>query len=143
MASYRPRVGSSDDTVPTQPSLTQTGVNNGNSNGVDGFHVCLKRRGVDSYYQKLSSTQAIVDPIRLPRTSIIDFGEERKQIFASCDESTRELILQDTSTFAVSQRFPLTSHLPLQDVKYAHINGSGLLGLLTDDRLQLLRKESS
>jgi len=142
VASYRPRVGSSDDTVPTQPSLTQTGVSNSNSNGVDGFHVCHKRRGVDSYYQKLSSTQAIVDPIRLPRTAIIDFGGERKQLFASCDESTRELILQDPSTFTISQRLPLSSHLPLQDVKYCHVNGSDLLGLLTDDRLQILRNES-
>ncbi|VVB13062.1 unnamed protein product [Arabis nemorensis] len=139
VATYRPRVGSSDDTIPTQPSLTQTGVN---SIGVDGFHVCLKRRGVDSHYQKLSSTRASVDTIRLPRTAIIDFGEERKQLFASCDESARELILQDPSSFIVSQRFPLASHHPLQDVKYAHVNGSGILGLLTDDRLQLLRNES-
>ncbi|KAG7553968.1 Zinc finger RING-type [Arabidopsis suecica] len=142
VASYRPRVGSSDDTVPTQPSLTQTGANNSNSNGVDGFHVCHKRRGVDSYYQKLSSTQAIVDPIRLPRTAIIDFGGEGKELFASCDESTRFLIFQDPLTFTITQLFPLSSHLPLQDLKYADVNGSGLLGLLTDDRLQLLRKES-
>ncbi|CAL9229050.1 unnamed protein product [Arabidopsis halleri] len=80
-----------------------------------GFHVCLKRRGDGSYSQKQSSTQAI---------------------------STRELILQDPWSFAVSQRFSLSSHLPLQDVKYAHLNGSGLLGLLTDDRLQFLRSES-
>lgn len=140
VASYRPRVGSSDDTIPTQSSLSQTGVN---SIGVDGFHVCLKRRGADSHYQKLSSTHASVDTIRLPRTAIIDFGEERKQLFASCDESARELILQEPWSFTVSQRFPLASHHPLQDVKYAHVNGSGLLGLLTDDRLQLLRNESS
>ncbi|XP_010490825.1 PREDICTED: E3 ubiquitin-protein ligase RFWD3-like isoform X2 [Camelina sativa] len=143
VASYRPRVGSSEDTVQTQPSLTQTGVNNSNSNGVDGFHVSLKRRGADSYYQKLSSTQAFVDNIRLPRTAIIDFGEgKNQQLFASCDESTRELILQDPLNFAVSQRFPLSSHLPLQDVKYAHVNGTGLLGLLNDEKLQLFRNES-
>lgn len=142
VASYRPRVGSSDETMSSQSSSTQTGANN-NSSGVDGLHVCLKRRGVDSHYQKLSSTRGWVDTIRLPRTAIIDFGEERKQLFASCDESTRELILQDPSSFTVSQRFPLASHHPLQDVKYAHTNGSGLLGLLTDDRLQLLRNESS
>ncbi|KAL1196627.1 hypothetical protein V5N11_021525 [Cardamine amara subsp. amara] len=139
VASYRPRVGASDDTAPTQLSSTQTRVSNSNSNGVDGSHVCLKRRGADSYYQKLSSKRAFVDTIRLPRTAIIDFGEEKKQLFASCDESTRELILQDPSTFIVSQRFPLSSHLPLQDVKYASLNGSGLLGLLSDDRFQLLR----
>ncbi|XP_024011506.1 E3 ubiquitin-protein ligase RFWD3 isoform X2 [Eutrema salsugineum] len=143
VASYRPRVGSSDDTIPSQPSLTQTGIHNYSIGVVDGFHVCLKRRGVDSHYQKLSSSQASVDTIRLPRTAIIDLGEERKQLFASCDESTRELILQDPSSFAVSQRFPLASHHPLQDVKYAQVNGNGLLGLLTDDRLQLLRNESS
>lgn len=137
VASYRPRVVSSDDTVPSQPWLSQTGVSN--NNRVDGSHVCLKRRGADSYYQKLSSTRAFVDNIRLPRTAIIDFGEERKQVFASCDESSRELILQDPSTFTVYQRLPLSSHLPLQDVKYGHLNGSGLLGLLTDDRFQLLR----
>ncbi|CAH2074327.1 unnamed protein product, partial [Thlaspi arvense] len=142
VASYRPRVVSSDDTIPTQPSSTQTGVNN-SSIGVEGSHVCLKRRGVDSFYQKLSSTPASVDTIRLPRTAIIDFGEQRTQLFASCEESTRELILQDPSSFTVSQRLPLASHHPLQDVKYAHVNGSGLLGLLTDDRLQLLRNESS
>ncbi|CAH8385626.1 unnamed protein product [Eruca vesicaria subsp. sativa] len=140
VASYRPRVGSSDDNVSTQPTLTQTGVN---TIGVDGLHVCLKRRSADSYYQKLSSTHASVDTIRLPRTAIIDFGEGgRKQLFASCEESTRQLILQDPSTFTVSQRFSLASHNPLQDVKYANMNGYTLLGLLTDDRLQLLRNES-
>ncbi|XP_018470956.2 uncharacterized protein LOC108842520 [Raphanus sativus] len=141
VASYRPRVGSSDDNVSTQPTLTQTGAN---TIGVDGFHVCLKRRGVDSCYQKLSSTHASVDTIRLPRTAIIDFGEGgKKQLFASCEESTRQLILQDPSTFTVSQRFSLASHHPLQDVKYANMNGYTLVGLLTDDRLQLLRNESS
>lgn len=141
VASYRPRAGSSDENVSTQPTLTQTGAN---TIGVDGFHVCLKRRGVDSCYQKLSSTHASVDTIRLPRTAIIDFGEGgRKQLFASCEESTRQLILQDPSTFTVSQRFSLASHHPLQDVKYANMNGYTLLCLLTDDRLQLLRNESS
>ncbi|CAN8257262.1 unnamed protein product [Cochlearia groenlandica] len=141
VASYRPRVGSSDGTVPTQPSLNQTGgVNN---NCVDGFHVSLKRKSVDSHYQKLSSTHASVDTIRLPRTAIIDFGEHKKQLFASCDESTHELVLQYPSSFAISQRFPLASHHLLQDVKYANKNGCGLLGLLTDDRLQLLRNESA
>ncbi|KAL0874963.1 hypothetical protein Bca101_024668 [Brassica carinata] len=140
VASYRPRVGSSDDNVSTQPTLTQTGAN---TIGVDGFHVCFKRRGADSCFQKLSSTHASVDTIRLPRTAIIDFGQGgRKQIFASCEESTRQLILQDPSTFTVSQRFSLASHHPLQDVKYANMNGYTLLGLLTDDRLQLLRNES-
>ncbi|CAG7891150.1 unnamed protein product [Brassica rapa] len=139
VASYRPRVGSSDDTVSTQPTLTQTGAN---TIGVDGFHVCLKRRGF--CFQKLSSTHASVDTIRLPRTAIVDFGEGgRKQLFASCEESTRQLILQDPSTFAVSQRFSLASHHPLQDVKYANVNGYTLLGLLTDDRLQLLRNEQT
>ncbi|CAN6838268.1 hypothetical protein Bca4012_047365 [Brassica carinata] len=139
VASYRPRVGSSDDTVSTQPTLTQTGAN---TIGVDGFHVCLKRRGFR--FQKLSSTHASVDTIRLPRTAIIDFGEGgRKQVFASCEESTRQLVLQDPSTFAVSQRFSLASHHPLQDVKYANVNGYTLLGLLTDDRLQLLRNEQT
>ncbi|XP_010456385.1 PREDICTED: uncharacterized protein LOC104737821 [Camelina sativa] len=102
------------------------------------FHVCLKRRVDGSYSQKQSSTQAIVDTITLPRTAIIDFGEERRQLFASYDDFTRELILQDPSSFTVSQRFALSSPHLLQDVKYAHLNGSGLLGLLTDDRLQLL-----
>ena len=139
VASYRPRVGSSDDTVSTQPTLTQTGAN---TIGVDGFHVCLRRRGF--CFQKLSSTHASVDTIRLPRTAIVDFGEGgRKQLFASCEESTRQLILQDPSTFAVSQRFSLASHHPLQDVKYANVNGYTLLGLLTDDRLQLLRNEQT
>ncbi|KAG7549390.1 Zinc finger RING-type [Arabidopsis thaliana x Arabidopsis arenosa] len=125
VASYKRRVESSED-----------------SNGVEGFHVCLRRRGDGSYSQKQSSTQPIVDSIGLPRTEIIDFGKERSQLFASYEESTRELILQDPWSFAVSQRFTLPSHLPLQDVKYANLNGSGLLGLLTDDRLQFLRSES-
>jgi len=72
----------------------------------------------------------------------LDFGEEMTQLFASYDESTRELILQDPWSFAVSQRFALSSQLPLQDVKYANLNGSGLLGLLTNDRFQFLRSES-
>ncbi|VYS65769.1 unnamed protein product [Arabidopsis thaliana] len=97
------------------PLVSLADVTSNSVHIVDGFHVCLKRRGDGSYSQKQSSTQAI---------------------------STRELILQDPWSFAVSQRFALSSQLPLQDVKYANLNGSGLLGLLTNDRLQFLRSES-
>ncbi|KAL9278339.1 putative E3 ubiquitin-protein ligase RFWD3 [Arabidopsis thaliana] len=97
------------------PLVSLADVTSNSVHILDGFHVCLKRRGDGSYSQKQSSTQAI---------------------------STRELILQDPWSFAVSQRFALSSQLPLQDVKYANLNGSGLLGLLTNDRLQFLRSES-
>ncbi|KAL1201524.1 hypothetical protein V5N11_002724 [Cardamine amara subsp. amara] len=105
VATYRKKVEVSDDTVPTQTDV-------GNSKGVEGFHVCLKRRGDDNY-QKLSSTQAFVDPICLQRTTFIDFGDERTQLFASCDKSTHELFLQEPSVFAVSQRLQLLrNHSP-------------------------------
>ncbi|XP_010495060.1 PREDICTED: E3 ubiquitin-protein ligase RFWD3-like [Camelina sativa] len=129
VATYRRRAESSDNTIPAVNS----------TDGVYGFHVGLKRRVDGTYSQKQSSTQAIVKTIILPKTAIIDFGMERRQLFASYDDSTRELILQDPSSFTVSQRFALSSPHLLQDVKYAHLNGSGLLGLLTDDRFQLLR----
>ncbi|XP_010424790.1 PREDICTED: uncharacterized protein LOC104709955 [Camelina sativa] len=126
VASYRRRTESSDNTIPAVDD------NNSNSTdgGVYGFHIGLKRRVEGTYSQKQSSAQAIVKTITLPKTAIIDFGKERRQLFASYDDSTRDLILQDPSSFTVSQRFALSSPHPLQDVKYAHLNGSGLLGLL-------------
>jgi len=52
------------------PLVSLADVTSNSVHIVDGFHVCLKRRGDGSYSQKQSSTQAIVDAISLPRTAI-------------------------------------------------------------------------
>ncbi|XP_010543439.1 PREDICTED: E3 ubiquitin-protein ligase RFWD3 [Tarenaya hassleriana] len=136
VASFRPRVELSDESFSTQPSMAAFGVN---SHFVQGTFLCLKRTCVDAY-QTLSSTYAFVDNIRLPKTRILDLGE-KKQLFASCDESTHEVTLQELSSFDVTQRVNLASY-PLQDVKYRKVLGQGLLGLLSEDRVQLLRSGS-
>ncbi|XP_015898419.1 uncharacterized protein LOC107431904 isoform X3 [Ziziphus jujuba] len=137
VASYRPKVEMSNEMALTQPSLTQSRVP---GQGVVGSHVHLKRVG-SSNFQKLSSIYANVNDIRLPKSAIIDI-EDRSQLFASSNEATSELLLQELPSFTVCQRLKSERH-PLRDMKYTHALSQCLLGCLCDDTLQIFNTQPS
>ncbi|XP_016542806.2 E3 ubiquitin-protein ligase RFWD3 [Capsicum annuum] len=130
VATFRPRLEISGDMVGSQvlptpgPTMEPT---------VEGSHVLYRRVG--SRYQKLGASCARVSGIRLPKTAIID-GGNNNAMFASGDEATLELVLQDLPSLNVCQRIKSLNG-PIRDVRYARLQNSGLLGCLSEDRLQL------
>ncbi|GLT89823.1 hypothetical protein SLE2022_077890 [Rubroshorea leprosula] len=128
VASYRPQFDFPNGMAVSQPVLTPTV-----GQAVRGSHVHLKRLGSNSY-QKLGSTCANVNDIRLSRSTIIK--TQNKTFFASGDEVTGELILRELPSFTIVQRVK-SSKLPIHDVKYTDALGRGLLGCLSEGSLQL------
>ncbi|KAJ7976907.1 E3 ubiquitin-protein ligase RFWD3 [Quillaja saponaria] len=136
VASYRPKVDMTGDILVSQPSLTPFQIN---GQGIQGSHVSFKRMG--SNFQQLGSTCANVSDVRLPKSAIID-TESGSRFFASGDEVTSELILQELPSFTVLQHFKSSEH-PMRDLKYSHALGVGLLGCLSESSLQLFSTKLS
>ncbi|XVF55528.1 hypothetical protein PTKIN_Ptkin06aG0043200 [Pterospermum kingtungense] len=129
IASYRPRIDFTNEMASSQPLPTPV-----IGQGVQGSHVHLKRAG-SNCYQKMGVTCANVNDVRLPRSTIMNI-ENHGCLFASGDELTGELVLQQLPSFFVVQRLKLPKH-PIHDVKYANAFDGGLLGCLSEDVLQL------
>ncbi|PON49040.1 WD repeat containing protein [Parasponia andersonii] len=130
VASYRPKVETHNEVAISQPSQTPNVI----GQGIMGSHVQYKRAGSNSF-QKMASTYATVNQIRLPKCAIIDL-EEDKKLFASREEGACELTLQELPSFSVFQRLNSEGH-PLRDIKYTNAVGQGLLGCLSGDMLQI------
>lgn len=137
VASYRPKVEMPNDMAVSQSLPTQSSVA---GQGVVGSHVLFRRAG-SSCFQKLASVYAAVNDIRLPKTAIID-TKDQNRLFASSNEATCELVLQELPSFTVRQRLK-SERPPLRDMKYTHASGQGLLSCLTDDTLQIFSAELS
>ncbi|POO01753.1 Zinc finger, RING/FYVE/PHD-type domain containing protein [Trema orientale] len=131
VASYRPKVETHNEVAISQPSQTPPNLI---GQGIMGSHVQYKRAGSNSF-QKLASTYASVNQIRLPKCAIIDL-EEDKKLFSSREEGACELTLQELPSFSVFQRLNSKGH-PLRDIKYTNALGQGLLGCLSGDMLQI------
>ncbi|KAK3043057.1 hypothetical protein RJ639_002625 [Escallonia herrerae] len=137
VASFRPKVEMSGEmnlsqSFPT-PSTSLTG------HGVQGSHVLYKRLG-GRCYQKLGSTFANVDDLRLPKSAILDRGNHNV-LFASADDTRRELVLQELPSLRAVQHLTSPNH-PIRDVKYTHVGEKELLSCLSDDMLQLFSLKS-
>lgn len=61
-------------------------------------------------------------------------------LFAYGDEVTRGLKLRELPSLKMSQNFEPHQH-PILDVKYARSQGKGLLGCVSEDKLQLFSGE--
>lgn len=131
VASFRPKIEFSGDLTISQPTLSASTSISGE--GVRGSHVLYKRVG--GRYEKLGATCANVSGIRLPKSAIVD-GVSQNPLFASADEVTSELVLQDLPSLTVVQHLRSRKY-PIRDMKYASILNSGLLSCLAEDSLQL------
>ncbi|CAI8614656.1 unnamed protein product [Vicia faba] len=128
VVSYRPKFNAMAEVPPSQswpPSTYVTGQ------GVQGSHVLLKRTGRDNY-QKTGSSNANVSDIRLPKCVLID-TQNQNRLFASVDEATHELVLQELPSFRTIQLFKMPAQV--RDIRYSP--NHGMLGCLTENSLQL------
>ncbi|OMO81790.1 hypothetical protein CCACVL1_12209 [Corchorus capsularis] len=129
VASYRPRIDFSNEMASSQPLATPV-----IGQGIQGSHVHLQRVGRNCY-KKLGVTYANVNDVRLPRSTIMNL-KNHGCLFASGDELTGDLVLQELPSFSTVQRLKTPKH-PIHDVKYAHGFDGGLLGCLSEDIFQL------
>ncbi|KZV26032.1 hypothetical protein F511_13910 [Dorcoceras hygrometricum] len=138
VASFRPKVEVSGDLDISQPVLTASS-SFANGQGVRGSHVYFKRTG--STYRKLGETCANVSGIRLPKSAIIDAVSENP-MFASGDEETCELVLQNLPSFTAVEHLK-TKKQPIRDIRFTQALCSGLLSCLSDDSLQIFTSTPS
>ncbi|XP_026439604.1 uncharacterized protein LOC113338388 isoform X2 [Papaver somniferum] len=132
VASFRPRVHTANDVVATQPSLSPSAP--GRGQGVTGSHVLIKRVGGNSYHH-IGSTLTCVNSVRLPKLVILNL-ENRNPFFAYGDESTCGLSLRELPSLYTSQSLKRNQNAIL-DVKHSGTSERGLLGCVSEDRLQL------
>ncbi|KAM2467592.1 hypothetical protein FF1_009357 [Malus domestica] len=138
VASYRPKVETSDETLLSQPQLTPS--RGGFGQGTVGSHVLLKRADINCF-DRLGSACTNVCDIGLPRSAIIDVGNH-STLFASQDKLSSELVLQELPSFTTLQRLKLQKD-PLRDLKYSPAIKQGLLSCLSGDKLQLFSTKLS
>ncbi|KAL3536228.1 hypothetical protein ACH5RR_004689 [Cinchona calisaya] len=140
VASFRPRVETAGVNL-SQPLSTPSSSLLGQ--GVQGSHVLFKRVGSTrgtQIYQKLGSTSASVNDIRLPKSAVVD-RMNQKSLYASGDEVSGDLVLQQLPSLRDVQR--LKSRKSVRDVKYSPILNSELLSCLSEDTLQLFSSKVS
>ncbi|KAK4578692.1 hypothetical protein RGQ29_028686 [Quercus rubra] len=128
VASYRPKILASDGSTSSQSSQSSTALN------TVGSQVLVKRVA-GNFYNKLGSMSTNVSYVQMTKSTIINI-ENCYPIFAYGDEVTHGLRLRALPNLSDSQN--LKPHqLPILDVKYAHSQGSGLLGCISKEKLQL------
>lgn len=130
VASFRPKLETSGEMAASQVLPTPVSTI---EQAVEGSHVLYRRVG--SRYQKLGASCAKVSGIRLPKSAMIDRGK-KNPMFASGDDATMELVLQELPSLNVSQRIKSLNG-PIRDIRYTRLQNSGLLGCLREDKLQL------
>ncbi|XP_075489980.1 uncharacterized protein LOC142528735 isoform X1 [Primulina tabacum] len=138
VASFRPKVEVSGELVISQPVLTASS-SFAAGQGVRGSHVHFKKTG--STYQTLGVTCANVSDIRLPKSAIIDVVSENP-MFASGDDETCELVLQNLPSFTAAEHHKPRKY-PIRDVRFTRALCSGLLGCLSEDSLQIFTSRPS
>ncbi|KAJ8537753.1 hypothetical protein K7X08_014293 [Anisodus acutangulus] len=117
VASFRPKLEISGDMVASQVLPTPVSTM---EQAVEGSHVLYRRMG--SRYQKLGASCAKVSGIRLPKSAIIDRGK-KNPVFASGDEATMELVLQELPSLNVAQRIKSLNR-PIRDVSFARLSSN-------------------
>lgn len=137
VASYRPKVGMSNEIVYSQPSPSPSHTT---GHRVDGCHVAFKKED-HHQFSKLGSAYANIDAIRLPKSTIIDL-QGCNSLFVSADAVMGDLILQELPSFRSVQHLKVHKH-PVRDVKYSYGFDRGLLSCLSDDILHLFCTKGS
>ncbi|KAK9153890.1 hypothetical protein Sjap_001370 [Stephania japonica] len=140
VASYRPPVRTVADIVGTQLPLSQSPSPSVLGQGVRGSHVAIKRAN-DGCYRKSGSTSANVNDVRMSKSAIVTLGNHNP-LFAYGDEISHGLSLSELPSLRVIQNLKPHEH-PILDVKYCSSQGTGLLGCVSEDRLQLFRVNPS
>ncbi|KAB2598003.1 E3 ubiquitin-protein ligase RFWD3-like [Pyrus ussuriensis x Pyrus communis] len=99
-----------------------------------GSQVLIKRVD-DCFYHKIGSVPVQLNDFQLRKSAIVDIPD-CYPLFAYGEELTRGLWLRELPSLKVSQNLEPHQHSIL-DVKYARSQDKGLLGCLSEDKLQL------
>ncbi|WCJ34519.1 Transducin/WD40 repeat-like superfamily protein [Euphorbia peplus] len=135
VATFRPKVGLSNEMAPTQTSLSPPATI---GQGVLGSVLHLKRDG--DKYTKSGIASVKVSDIRLPKSVIINTGDNNRPVFGAEDECG--LILQELPSFSFAQRLMPHKRM-ISDVKYTRNQSRVLLGCLSEDTLKLFSSRIS
>ncbi|KAI3854519.1 hypothetical protein MKW92_008201 [Papaver armeniacum] len=117
--------------VATQPSLSPSTP--GRGQGVTGSHVLIERVGGTSYHH-IESSMTCVNSVRLPESVILNL--ENRKFFSYGDESTSGLCLRELPSLFTCQSLNRNQNVIL-DVKDLGTSERGLLGCVSEDRMQL------
>ncbi|EEF32783.1 conserved hypothetical protein [Ricinus communis] len=129
VASYRPKFFPSSETERSyQESSTVPGQ------GILGTQVLVKRVA-GGFYHNLGSTPAYLNDAHMENSAIINM-ENCFPLLAYADGVTHGLRLRELPSLTVSQNLK-PHHHPILDVKCAHTRGTGVLGCVSEDKLQL------
>ncbi|CAN6568504.1 unnamed protein product [Malus baccata var. baccata] len=119
---------STDNIVASYHPKTDTSTN------PSGSQVLIKRVD-DCFYHKIGSVPVHLNDFQLRKSAIVDIPD-CYPLFAYGEELTRGLRLRELPSLKVSQNLEPHQHSIL-DVKYARSQDKGLLGCLSEDKLQL------
>ncbi|KAM7263937.1 hypothetical protein ACFE04_001620 [Oxalis oulophora] len=138
VASYRPKLQTFNDGAlsQSQPSFTPSPSK---EKGAVGSHSLLKRVSSKSY-QEMGFSLANLPNVRLPKSTIIDANQNN--LFVSGDESFGGVVLQELPALAVVQRLHSQTY-PILDIKYKAGLGQGLMGCLSENKLELSTQKLS
>ncbi|ONI23781.1 hypothetical protein PRUPE_2G207900 [Prunus persica] len=123
---------STDDIVASYRPKTETSSETG------GSQVLIKRVA-GCFYHKIGSVPVHLSDFHLTKSAMVDIPN-CYPLFAYGDEVTRGLKLRELPSLKMSQNFEPHQH-PILDVKYARSQGKGLLGCVSEDKLQLFSGE--
>ena len=135
VASFRPKVGVSDDANTSQVYLSQTPSCPVGS-GKLGHHSFIRRS--NGSFSEGTTCFGNVSEVRMSKSAIIPYGDNQ-HLFAYGDESLRGVRTWQLPSFAIHA--DLCSHWqPILDLRYAESPGGGrYLGCLSKGKLQVFR----
>ncbi|RLN16523.1 E3 ubiquitin-protein ligase RFWD3-like [Panicum miliaceum] len=136
VASFRPKVGASEDANASQVYLSQTPSRPVGS-GKLGHHSLIRRTSNASFAEG-TTCYGNVSEVRMSKSAIIPYGDNQ-HLFAYGDESLRGVRTWQLPSFAIHA--DLCSHRqPILDLRYAESPGGGrYLGCLSEEKLQVFR----
>ncbi|KAL0927191.1 hypothetical protein M5K25_001354 [Dendrobium thyrsiflorum] len=131
VASFRPKIEISRDPMPSQtpPSPSQPLYLAGKL----GSHVHLKR--INGKYFQGNVVSCYVSEVRMSKSAII-CAEGKNPLFACGDESTHGLCLWNLPSFQLHSRYQPHQY-PILDIKYSCSVRLGLLGCISENKLQV------
>jgi len=132
VASFRPKVGVSDDANTSQVYLSQTPSCPVGS-GKLGHHSFIRRS--NGSFSEGTTCFGNVSEVRMSKSAIIPYGDNQ-HLFAYGDESLRGVRTWQLPSFAIHA--DVCSHRqPILDLRYAESPGGGrYLGCLSEEKLQ-------
>ncbi|XP_068645897.1 uncharacterized protein [Aristolochia californica] len=129
VATFRPKVQFFSDHQISQPSTMTTP-----GSPILGSYVHLKRTGMNSY-QNFEHVSSYVSEVRMPKSSVISLVDSNP-LFAHGDEGSHRVSLRELPSLHLINA--LTPHeRPILDVKYASSADVGLLGCVSENKVQV------